>query len=46
MNYNFDEQFARIEMDMAWDNYLEACEVEGISPMLFSAWKESYNKNL
>ena len=44
MNVNFEEQFARMEMDIAWDNYLDDCHVMGITPCPFELWKETYNK--
>ena len=39
---DFDEQFAQMEMDMAWDRYLKECEIDGIAPMSFAQWKTTY----
>jgi len=44
MSVNFEEQFARMEMDIAWDNYLDNCYVMGITPFTFELWKKTYNK--
>ena len=42
MNINFDEQYARMEMDIAYDNYLYECQIDGIAPMSFGMWKRIY----
>ncbi len=42
MNINFDEAFARMEMDMAWDNYLDECHIKGEPAMSFGEWKKYY----
>ena len=44
MNVNFDEQFARMEMDMAWDEYLYGCLSTGIPTMSFAEWKKTCNQ--
>lgn len=42
MDINFDEQFARMEMDMAWDKYLDNCQLANVPPMSFAQWKRDY----
>lgn len=44
MNVNFDVQFARMEMDMAWDEYLDDCWSTGVPTMSFAEWKKTYNQ--
>ena len=42
MNINWDEQYARLEMDEAWDEYLTSCLTLGMSAMSFSEWKKCH----
>lgn len=42
-NINWEEQYARFEMDEAFDKYLDECEVLGIVPLPYSEWKK-YHK--
>lgn len=44
METNFDEQYARMEMDMAWDKYLDDCFVANVPAMSFAEWKRTYNQ--
>ena len=39
MNVNWDEQYAQLEMDEAYDKYLDRCAILGIPPMPFGVWK-------
>lgn len=42
MNINWDEQYALLEMDEAWDEYLTSCLTLGIHAMSFSEWKKCH----
>lgn len=39
MNVNWDEQYAQLEMDEAYDKYLDRC---AMPPMPFGVWKKYY----
>lgn len=42
MNVNWDEQYAQLEMDEAYDKYLDRCAILGMPPMPFGVWKKYY----
>lgn len=41
-NVNWDEQYAQLEMDEAYDKYLDRCAILGMPPMPFGVWKKYY----
>lgn len=44
MNNNFDNQFNQMEIDIAWDKYLDDCRILGIPTMPYGIWKLEYLK--
>lgn len=42
MNVGLNEQYAQLEMDESWDEYLTSCLTLGIPTLPYSEWKKYY----